>query len=267
MSKPSLDLHHRSGRYGIDGSFQLVPAPIAAAVAILLYVSLVALTITALLNGHTVVAIIAAAVLLVLLFVTCVSLHTTCWGKFHVWAQILIDLGLSGDERLLDLGCGSGAVLLTAAKLLPKGHADGIDLWRPDQTGNSQETTHRNAEREGVANRVTLHTGDITRLPFADHSFDVVVSSLAIHNISTAAGRQAAIDEAVRVLRPGGRLNIADLRFTKQYVARLCNLGLTEVQRYNLGWRFWWGGPWFPTHLVAACKPTALKKLSTGLEH
>src|SRR5581483_5268289 len=47
-------------------------------------------------------------------------LFTTRRGKFAVWAEILTALGLRGDERLLDLGCGRGAVLLTAAKLLPR---------------------------------------------------------------------------------------------------------------------------------------------------
>ena len=80
----------------------------------------------------------------------------------------------------------------------------------------------------------------------------LVVSSLAIHNIPIAAGRPAAIDEAVRVLRPGGRIVIADLGFTGKYVSRLRSLGLTDTRRRNLGWRVWWGGPWFPTRLVTA---------------
>lgn len=55
-----------------------------------------------------------------------------------------------------------------------------------------------------------MHTGDLTVPPFDDNSFDLVVSSFAIHNIPARAGRKKAIDEAVRVLRPGGRLLIAD---------------------------------------------------------
>jgi arsenite methyltransferase len=134
--------------------------------------------------------------------------------------------------------------------------AVGIDLWRADQTGNNPDATRRNAEREGVADRIDLHTGDITRLPFADSTFDLVISSLVLHNIPSAAGQCAAIDEAVRVLRPGGRLAIADLRATSRHRARLRELGLTDVRRRNLGWRMWWGGPWFPTRLVTATKNT-----------
>jgi arsenite methyltransferase len=132
----------------------------------------------------------------------------------------------------------------------------GVDLWRSvDQSGNSLEATQRNAIAEGVADRVELHTGDMTALPFEDNSFDVVVSSLAIHNISGRAGREKAIAEAVRVLRPGGRLMIADIRATRQHQEQLAKLGMNVVPRRRLGWRFWWGGPWGATRLVTATKP------------
>jgi len=68
-----------------------------------------------------------------------------------------------------------------------------------------------NAEIAGVKGRIELHTADITGLPFRDNSFDVIVSSLAIHNIPGHAGRRTALSEAARVLKPGGRLAIADL--------------------------------------------------------
>jgi arsenite methyltransferase len=138
--------------------------------------------------------------------------------------------------------------------MLPRGRAVGIDLWRADQTGNSPDATRRNAEREGVADRVELNTGDMTQLPFTDNTFDVIVSNLALHNIASAGGGRAAIDEAVRVLRPGGRLAIADLWATNRHRARLQELGLTDVRRRNLGWRMWWGGPWLPTRLITATK-------------
>lgn len=178
-------------------------------------------------------------------------LHATLRGKFLLWAKLLDDLGLRGDERILDLGCGRGAVLLLAAQHLTTGRAIGVDLWRRvDQSGNSAEATRRNAVAEGVADRVELHTADMTALPFPDEGFDVVVSSLAIHNIPRRAGREKAIDEAVRVLRPGGRLVIADVRCTRQYQGRLVQVGMRDVGRRRLGWRF--GAP---IPIVTATKP------------
>ncbi len=147
-------------------------------------------------------------------------------GKFEVWAEILEDLGLRGDETLLDLGCGRGAVLLAAAKLLPNGRAIGVDIWRADQTDNSQQNTLRNAELEGVADRVEVRTADITDLPFDDNSVDVIVSSLVVHNIPSPRARAKAISEAARVLRPGGRLVLADIWATRRHVRQLATARL-----------------------------------------
>jgi ubiquinone/menaquinone biosynthesis C-methylase UbiE len=92
-------------------------------------------------------------------------------------------------------------------------------------------------------------------LPFPDGSFDVVLSSIAVHNIKGRVGRERAIREAVRVLRPGGRLMIADIFATGRYRDRLAELGMTDIARRDLGWRLWWSGPWLPTRLVTATKP------------
>lgn len=177
-------------------------------------------------------------------------LHFTLRGKFEVWAELLEGLGLRGDERIVDLGCGRGAVLLMAAQHLSTGRAVGVDLWRTsDQSGNSADATQRNAVAEGVAARVELHTGSLTALPFEDRNFDVVLSSLAIHNIKGRAGREKAVSEAVRVLRPGGRLVIVDVRGIRQHQATLTKLGMNDVASRSLGWRYW------PTRLLTATKP------------
>jgi ubiquinone/menaquinone biosynthesis C-methylase UbiE len=183
------------------------------------------------------------------------GLHTSRRGKFVVWAELLDQLKLRGDERILDLGCGRGAVLLLAAQHLTTGRAVGVDLWRRgDQSGNAAEATRRNALAEGVADRVELHTADMTALPFEADSFDVVVSNVAIHNIKGQASREKAIEEAVRVLRPGGRLMIADIWASNLYRTHLAKLGTIDIARRALGWRMWWSGPWLPTRLVTATK-------------
>jgi arsenite methyltransferase len=237
QTKPRL-----RGSYGID-------APYALAFSAVL---IVACLVIAIVSGDVRKVLPALFMLTIAGF----ALHTTLRGKFVVWAKILDKLGLRGDERILDLGCGRGAVLLLAAQHLTTGRAVGVDLWRnADQSGNSAEATRRNAIAEGVVDRVELHTGDMTALPFEDNRFDLVVSSLAIHNIRGRAGREKAIDEAVRVLRPGGRLLIADMRGTRQYQARLAKIGMSDVSRRGQGWRGWWGGPWAATRLVTATKP------------
>ncbi|WP_165234708.1 class I SAM-dependent methyltransferase [Aquisphaera insulae] len=185
--------------------------------------------------------------------------YTTRVGKFAVWAELLDEIGLEGDERLLDIGCGRGAVLLMAARRLPRGRAVGLDHWSTaDQSGNAERVTLRNAALEGVADRVELRTGDMRELPFADESFDVVVSSLAIHNVPAAAGRTKAVCEAARVLKRGGKLAIVDMRHDRAYAADLEACGLKITGHRSLGHRFWYGfGPWVGARLVAATKPTS----------
>lgn len=178
-------------------------------------------------------------------------LHTTARGKVRAWRRELDRLALRGDEQLLDLGCGRGAVLIEAARRLPAGRAVGGDLWRSkDQSGNDPWVTLANARAANVADRVQLHTADMTSLPFPDDSFDLVTSALAIHNIPTPEGRQQALDEALRVLRPGGRLLIADFRYAADYRHHLGSAATTR----GLGPGYWYGGPWAATTLVSTTK-------------
>ncbi|MDN5795649.1 MAG: methyltransferase domain-containing protein [Intrasporangium sp.] len=186
---------------------------------------------------------------------TLVFLHTTLRGKLRVWEAELDRLGLEGDERLVDLGCGRGAVLIAAAERLPRGRAEGVDLWRSkDQSGNDPETTRRNAVVAGVADRVELHTADLAALPFPDDTFDLATSALAIHNIPDAHQRERAVREAVRVLKPGGRLVIADISRTSDYVATLRGIA-TDVTTRGLGPSYWYAGPWMAARMVTAVKP------------
>ncbi|WP_377273674.1 class I SAM-dependent methyltransferase [Peterkaempfera sp. SMS 1(5)a] len=187
----------------------------------------------------------------VLLAFTVVYLHRTLRGKLRVWERELDRIGLKGDERLLDLGCGRGAVLIEAARRLPSGRAHGVGLWSgKDQSGNNPEATLGNAAAARVADRVEVHTADMTALPFADGSFDVVTSALAIHNIPSTESRYRAVDEAMRVLRPGGQLLIADL----WWMARTYAAHLGQGTLRPLGPAYWYGGPWLGITLLHVVK-------------
>ncbi|GLW67873.1 hypothetical protein Kpho02_01720 [Kitasatospora phosalacinea] len=203
-------------------------------------------------RGRTAVAALGAG----LLVQAGMYLHTTLHGKLRVWERELDALQLRGDERLLDLGCGRGAVLIGAARRLPRGRAVGVDLWATkDQSGNTPAATLANATAAGVRDRIEVHTADITELPFPDGDFDLVTSALVIHNIPTAPARLRAVDEALRVLRPGGRLLLADITpMVRRYAA---HLGTGTVR--DLGPAYWYGGPWLPVSMLE------LRKADEGL--
>ena len=185
-------------------------------------------------------------------------LYTTRRGKFLEWDRILDHLHLRGDEGVLDMGCGRGAVLTAVARRLTTGRVTGIDIWSTkDQSGNARTVTLLNASLEGVGDRVQIETGDMRALPYPEAAFDLVVSSLAIHNIRSNAGRKGAIVEGFRVLKPGGRIVIADIRATAIYEDVLRTLGALNVERRRLGWRFWWGNPFAGTTLLTASKAQA----------
>lgn len=185
----------------------------------------------------------------------CSFFYTTRRGKFQEWERILDDIALHGDERVLDLGCGRGAVLVAVARRLKTGLVTGVDIWSTaDQSGNSRDVTLQNASTEGVLDRVQVDTGDMRSLPYPDASFDLIVSSMAIHNIRANADRKLAIREGFRVLKPGGRMVIADIRATAVYADALRELGAEDVSRRRLGWRFWWGNPVAGTTLLTASK-------------
>src|ERR1700734_2564088 len=259
MTELATELTRPGGRYGVDGDYRLIPAPVIFGGYLLLCLATAVLAGTLLVSGRTLLGLGVAVVALILISVVVSIRRFSRRGKFEVWARLLTRIGLRGGERVLDLGCGRGAVLVTAAKLVPRGSAVGVDIWRADQTGNSMRATLANADAEGVADRVELHTQDMTDLQFPSESFDLVVSNLAIHNLPDNDGRRSAIDEAVRVLRPGGHVVIADLAFTRLYANRFRHSGMADVRRQDLGWRAWWGLPFFRTHAVTATKPGLLR--------
>ena len=241
----------RAGSYGIDGGATVLP------VVGLAEAGLASAAAWAVRRRRYGLALLAGAAGAVATGFAGSYLYSTLRGKFVVWGEVLDELRPRGDERLLDIGCGRGAVLLLAARRLPAGRAVGVDVWRPrDQTGNSRAAAERNATLEGVSERVEFVDADARALPFPTGSFDIVVSSLAIHNIAGVEGRNQALREAVRVLRPGGRLRLIDQHFS-QYPDphTLEAAGCVEITVRRLGWRMWFGTPGDPLILVSATKP------------
>jgi arsenite methyltransferase len=173
-------------------------------------------------------------------------LASSLWLKKRVMLALVGQRQWSGNEHVLDVGCGRGLVAIEAARRAPLGTVHAIDIWQAqDLSGNSPKAILDNATAAGVADRLSIDTGDARKLPYSDESFDVVLSMTAIHNIPDAAGRRNAISEAWRVLRPGGQILVFDIRHARSYFHQLREYGAVEATLKGpivlwgpVGWRF-----------------------------
>lgn len=115
----------------------------------------------------------------------------------HVYLRLARDAGISVGDRVLDLGCGPGPLTRAAALLAgPTGTVIGLD---------AEPAMVEFASRQGGDYII----GDAARPAFADASFDVVVSALALHHVEIP-DRDEVFRQAHRLLAPGGRLLIAE---------------------------------------------------------
>jgi arsenite methyltransferase len=110
---------------------------------------------------------------------------------------------LEPGETVVDLGCGAGTDLLMAAQMVgPTGRVVGIDM-----TPAMVAKARANAAAMGAAN-VQVHEGLVERLALPDGGADVVISNGVIDLVSD---KDAVFAEILRVLRPGGRIQVADV--------------------------------------------------------
>ena len=120
-------------------------------------------------------------------------------GVANPWELGRLSLG----ERVLDLGCGAGTDSLVAAQMVgAEGHVTGIDM-----TAEMLAKARVAAAELGVTNAEFVE-GEVERLPFPDESFDIVISNGVIDLVPD---KDAVFAELHRVLRPGGRIQIADV--------------------------------------------------------
>jgi len=157
--------------------------------------------------------VVALPLLYVALVITATSYRLGARGggvqrQIH---QLLID-GVGSRGRLLDIGCGSGELLIRFAALGDRTQPDelvGLDSWGDDWE-YSQQQAEDNARIEGFVG-LGFVRGTASGLPFDGGEFRRVVSALTFHEVRDVSDRVVCVREALRVLEPGGRFAFVDL--------------------------------------------------------
>jgi len=124
------------------------------------------------------------------------------YGMDKSWKRTMAGLlRLSGNEKLLDIACGTGDITFTLAERVPNGWVAGLDI-----TQGMLEIAEERRRSRGVEN-VAFVRGDIMQLPFPDANFDYVTGGYALRNVPDLRG---GLREIRRVLKPGGSVYSLD---------------------------------------------------------
>ena len=124
-------------------------------------------------------------------------------GIHRIWKEAMMDwLAPRPGQKLLDVAGGTGDISFKFLKRAGSGHSTVLDI-----TENMLIEGRKRAEAAQMVDNLDWVVGDAMALPFADNSFDVYTISFGIRNVTRP---QEALDEAFRVLRPGGRLMVLE---------------------------------------------------------
>ena len=139
---------------------------------------------------------------------------------------------------VLDAGTGRGLMAIGYARAAQGVRVVGLDPFSSAFIlGNSPAHAMSNAEAEGVAERVRLVRGSVADIPFGDAAFDLVLSSLVIHNILSAKKMGRAFEEMARMVKPGGRFVYVDFvvrSHQRRMIDGLGNLGLVRREEFDV---------------------------------
>jgi len=251
-SRGMVDLpKHSAGKagYGIDEPRTIVELLIAGILAVVVGIFISAYTAP---SRTADAALIGGSGVGFLILVVMAALYwSSRLGKSREMTKLVNSIPWGGEEVALDLGCGRGLAAVMAAKKLETGYVVGADMWYKSRvSGNDPHSVLANAAEEKVEARVAPVKASSVQLPFADGSFDVIVSGVAIHNLASRRHRDVLFAEMARVLKAGGRVGILDLGNGNEYSALLQGLGMRDIEMHRL--RF---SSFPPFHVVLARKP------------
>jgi ubiquinone/menaquinone biosynthesis C-methylase UbiE len=129
---------------------------------------------------------------------------------------IIKSLGEDVKGRITDIGSGNGVLAVKLAQEHSEVEVVGIDYWGTDWE-YSKSVCEKNAQLAKVENRVHFQKGDAAKLDFADETFDGATSNLTFHEVKSATDKRAVLQEAMRVMKPGGTFAFIDYFFDEKY--------------------------------------------------
>ena len=142
-------------------------------------------------------------------------------GRQREWKRLAVeDLEITDGHRVLDIGTGSGEILPIIAEKAPNAEIVGVDI--------SKRMLDVAAERTKNYGNIELRREDVSALSFPDNHFDSAIASFAM---TTFPDPKSALEEAARVVRPGGRIVVLDTGKPKKGLAKLPHLLMTPVAR------------------------------------
>ena len=131
-----------------------------------------------------------------------------------LWEVVLDHLDWDGKGQVLDIGCGNGALTIALVQRHTDARVTGIDTWGK-AWDYSKAVCERNAEDAGVAGRTTFQKASAADLPFEEGTFDAAISNFVFHDVNDTMDKRALVQEALRVVKKGGRFAFQDLFLSK----------------------------------------------------
>jgi ubiquinone/menaquinone biosynthesis C-methylase UbiE len=153
-----------------------------------------------------------------------------------VYNLIIQSLGTDVKGKILDIGSGNGVLAVKIAQRHENAEVTGIDYWGKDWE-YSKSVCEKNAQIAKVESRVYFQKGDAAALGFASDTFDAATSNLTFHEVKSVADKRTVLQEALRVVKPGGVFAFVDYFHDAKYYGKasefekyLGNMKLTQLE-------------------------------------
>lgn len=160
-----------------------------------------------------------------IIIIYCYYQFSSLGGNFQsiIHDLIVSKIDHNGNGKILDIGSGSGSLIIKIAKSFTQASLVGIDYWGNDWE-YSKKLCENNAKYEGVSDNVSFIKASASKLPFEDNEFDVVVSCLTFHEVKDENDKIKVFKEALRVVKKNGEFIFLDLFLDEKIFGRYDDL-------------------------------------------